>query len=169
MASSMHDTYITGLKNAHALEQQAVQLLSRQLERIENYPDHAAMIRTHLKESEIQSERLERILERHGTSNSMLKDFMTSLSGNLAALAHVPMQDEILKNTFANYAFEHFEIAAYKSLIALAEAVGDQQAIPVLRESLEEEVKTAKMIEAVIEKTTLEYAQREAAGQTAGI
>ncbi len=79
------------------------------------------------------------------------------------------MQDEILKNTFANYAFEHFEIAAYKSLIALAQDVGDRQSIPMLQQSLEEEVKTAKLIEASIEKVTLQYAHREAAGQTAGV
>ena len=33
------DTYISGLKNAHALEKQATQLIGRQLERIENYPE----------------------------------------------------------------------------------------------------------------------------------
>ena len=169
MANSLHDTYITGLKNAHALEKQAVQLLSRQLERLENYPEMSAMISTHIQESEVQADRLSSILERHGTSNSMLKDFVTSLSGNMAALAHMPMQDEVLKNTFANYAFEHFEIAAYKSLIALAEATGDTQSIPLLEQSMAEEVKTAKLIEASIEKTTLEYAHREAAGITAGV
>ena len=169
MANSLHDTYLTGLKNAHALEAQAIQLLSRQLERIENYPDHAMMLRTHLAESEQQQKRLEAILERHGTSHSMLKDFMTGLTGNISAMAHAPMQDEILKNTFANYAFEHFEIAAYRSLIALAEAAGVDQALPLLQQSLAEEEKTAELVGAVIEKTTLEYAQREAAGQTAGI
>ena len=169
MATSLHDTYLTGLKNAHALEKQAIQLLSRQLERLENYPEMSAMIRTHAQESEVQADRLSAILERHGTSNSVLKDFVTSLSGNMAAIAHMPMQDEVLKNTFANYAFEHFEIAAYKSLIALAQATGDTQSIPVLEESLAEEVKTAKLIEASIEKTTLEYAHREAAGVTAGV
>ena len=169
MATSMTETYIDGLKNAHALEKQAIQLLSRQLERVENYPDHQMMLRTHLHESEAQADRLEKILERHGTSNSVLKDFVTSLSGNMAALAHMPMSDEILKNTFANYAFEHFEIASYRSLIALAEAVGDAQSIPVLKESLAEEEKTAKLIGDVIEKTTLEFAHRAAAGETAGV
>lgn len=169
MASSVMDTYITGLKNAHALEKQAVQLLSRQEERLENYPDQLQLIRTHIRESEIQADRLMQILERHGTSNSALKDFVTQMSGNLAAFAHAPMQDEILKNTFANYAFEHFEIAAYKSLIALAQDVGDQQAIPLLQQSMEEEIKTAKLIEQSIEKVTLQYAHREAQGMTAGV
>ncbi len=44
------------------------------------------------------------------------------LMGNMAALAHAPAQDEILKNTFANHAFENYEIAVYDSLIAIAEA-----------------------------------------------
>jgi ferritin-like metal-binding protein YciE len=29
-------------------------------------------------------------------------------------MAHAPARDEIIKNTFANFVFEHFEIAAYK-------------------------------------------------------
>jgi ferritin-like metal-binding protein YciE len=169
MASSIHDTYITGLKNAHALEKQAVQLLSRQVERLENYPEMSAMMQQHIRESEMQADRLEQILERHGTSNSMLKDFATQLSGNLAALMHAPMQDEVIKNTFANYAFEHFEIATYKALIALAQETGDQQAIPMLQQSLAEEEKTAHWIGQRIEQTMLEYARREAAGMQAGV
>lgn len=31
---------------------------------------------------------------------------------------------EILKNSFANFAFENFEVAAYKSLLTVAEAGG---------------------------------------------
>ena len=41
------------------------------------------------------------------------------MMANLQAMAHSTADDEILKNTFANNAFENFQIAAYKSLIAL--------------------------------------------------
>ena len=169
MATSPRDTYITGLVNAHALENQAVSILSRQVERLESYPEMSDQIRLHIDESKAQAQRLEEILQSLGTSHSTLKDMVTSFTGNMAALAHAPMQDEVMKNTFANFAFEHFEIAAYKSLIALAEATGDTQSIPVLEQSMAEEVKTAKLIEASIEKTTLQYAQREEAGVTAGV
>ena len=37
--------------------------------------------------------------------------------GNLAAIGHAVMQDEVMKNTFASYAFEHFEIASYRALM----------------------------------------------------
>ena len=48
-----------------------------------------------------------------------------SIVGNLAALGHSTASDEVVKNTFANFAFEHYEIASYSSLLTLAELAGD--------------------------------------------
>ncbi len=169
MADTMLETYITGLKNAHALESQAIQLLRRQVERLENYPEMSAKIEQHIAESEMQQQRLEQLLERHGTSHSSLKDFVTGMMGNVAAMAHAPMQDEVVKNTFANYAFEHFEIATYRALIALAQAVGAEGDVSTLQESLAEEERMAEWIGQRIEQVVLEYAQREESGQTAGV
>jgi len=169
MASSAQDIYITGLKNAHALEMQAVQLLERQIERIENYPEMAARMKSHVEESRVQAERLQQILERYGTSHSALKDFGTGLMGNLAAMAHAPMQDEILKNTFANYAFEHFEIASYRGLMEMAQAAGDQEGLGLLKQSLEEEVKMAEFVGQNLPQTVQRYIQLETSGQKSGI
>ena len=169
MASSAQDIYITGLKNAHALETQAVQLLERQIERIENYPEMAARMKSHVEESRTQAQRLEQMLERHGTSQSALKDFGTGLMGNLAAMAHAPMQDEILKNTFANYAFEHFEIASYRALMEMAQAAGDQEGLGLLQQSLQEEVQMAEFVGQNLPQTVQRYIQLETSGQKSGI
>lgn len=53
-----------------------------------------------------------------------MKDTMMSLVGNMAALGHSAAPDEVLKNTFANFAFEDFEIASYTSLLILADLAG---------------------------------------------
>jgi ferritin-like metal-binding protein YciE len=169
MASSVQDIYITGLRNAHALENQAVQILSRQVERLENYPKLEAMMRQHIEESRTQAARIEQILERHGTSHSALKDMVTGFMGNMAALAHAPMQDEILKNTFSNFAFEHFEIASYKALLEMADAAGDGQAPQLLRMSLDEEVRMAQFIQDNLSETVRTYMRLESSGQTAGV
>ena len=169
MASSASDIYITGLKNAHALETQAVQLLSRQVERLENYPAMADQMRLHIDESKTQAQRLEEILQAHGTSHSSLKDMATGFMGNMAALAHAPMQDEVLKNTFANFAFEHFEIAAYRSLLIMAELAGDNSSPKLLTQSLNEEIRMAKWIEDNLDATTRKYMQLTASGQQAGV
>ncbi len=169
MASSIKDIYVDGLRNAHALEAQAAQLLERQVERLENYPAMVARMREHIEESRTQQKRLEQILKRLGTSHSSLKDMGAGLMGNMAALAHTPSQDEVLKNTFANYAFEHYEIASYRALIEMAQAAGDQESITLLRQTLQEEEKMAQWIGDHLPETVNTYVSRTTAGQKAGV
>ena len=109
-------------------------------------------IRLHIDESKAQAQRLEEILHSLGTSHSTFKDLVTSFTGNVAALAHAPMQDEVMKNTFANFAFEHFEIAAYRSLLTMAELAGDDSGPRLLQQSLGEEIRMAKWIEDNLER-----------------
>jgi ferritin-like metal-binding protein YciE len=151
------DTYITGLKNAHALEKQATQLLERQLERIENYPEVETVLRTHLRETEEQIRRIDELLHSFGEDRSLLKDLATQFSGNMAAIAHSVMQDEILKNHFANHAFENFEITSYVSLITMAEATGHNGHVSALRTTLREEEKTAQILRDMTPDLTLKF------------
>jgi ferritin-like metal-binding protein YciE len=163
------DTYTTGLRNQHAVENQAIELLERQVGRLEHYPDMADRMRRHIEESREQARRIEELLGSLGTSHSSVKDTMMSFMGNMAALAHAPAQDEVIKNTFANYAFEHFEMAAYKSLLELADLTGHTAAISALRQSLSEEEAMARWIDEHIAPTTRIYVERLTAGQTAGV
>ena len=160
----VHEAYHTGLRNMHALE-----LTQRQLERLENYPEMAAQLRQHNVESEAQAQRLTAILERHGTTASTTKNAVSSVMGNVAAALHAPAADEVLKNTFANFAFEHQEIAGYTSLIAMAEKLGDVASVPLLRQSLSEEQRMADWIGTHVVPTTQRFMELTAAGRKAGI
>lgn len=161
---TVKNIFITGLQNAHALEKEALQLMQRQVERFEHYPEMSDLLRTHIAETEGQVRRLDEMLHTFGEDRSLLKDMATQFMANMAAAGHMPMADEVLKNTFANHAFENFEIASYKSLIAMAEAAGHQRFIPALQETLREEEKTAQLIYDMIEPITLKYLSREAQG-----
>ncbi len=163
------DVYIVGLRNQHAVENQAIELLERQVGRLENYPEMEERMRRHIEESREQALRLEELLSQHGTSHSSLKDTMMSLVGNVAALGHGLASDEVIKNTFANFAFEHFEIASYTSLLTLADLVGHTAGRSALETSLREEKDMAAWILDHIDATTRRYVERSAAGQTAGI
>ncbi|MDB5382628.1 MAG: hypothetical protein JWO26_2260 [Rhodospirillales bacterium] len=163
------ELFLTGLRNQHAVENQAVSLLSRQVERLENYPEMEARMRQHIEESKQQAHRLEELLTGLGSSSSSLKDAGLSFMGNMAALAHTVAPDEVLKNTLANFAFEHFEIAAYKSLLALADTVGQSGSRSALEQSLSEEISMAQWIDQQIAPTTLRFLQRSRAGATAGV
>jgi ferritin-like metal-binding protein YciE len=172
MMSSTIDTareiYVTGLRNQHAIENQAIELLERQIGRLENYPEMTDRMRQHLEESKQQASRIEELLAGLNTSHSTLKDMVTSFMGNVAALGHAPASDEVVKNTFANYAFEHYEIAAYKGLLVVADSAGQQASAPVLQQSLKEEQAMAQWIEDHLKPTMLRYIERYAAGETAG-
>jgi ferritin-like metal-binding protein YciE len=163
------EIYITGLRNQHAVENQAIELLERQVGRLENYPEMEARMRRHIEESREQARRLEDLLSQFATSHSAMKDTMMSLVGNMAALGHSVAPDEVVKNTFANFAFEHYEIASYLSLLTLADVVGHSNGPAALRTSLKEEQDMAAWIADHIDATTRRFMQRSEAGQKAGV
>jgi ferritin-like metal-binding protein YciE len=161
------DVFITGLKNAHAMEKQALSMMAPQLERIENYPDVLQRMQQHKMETEGQVRRLEAVLERLGENPSGVKDTVMSAVGGLATLGHATAGDEILKNSFANFAFENYEIAAYNSLITLAEDAGLEEAIPPLQQNLEEEEDMANWLETHLPDVTHQYVMLREAGAEA--
>jgi ferritin-like metal-binding protein YciE len=163
----LQSVFITGLKNVHGVEHQALALIDRQLDHLTNYPEVADMLRKHRAETEQQIVRVEEMLDGFGESRSLLKDAALTVSGNLAAVAHVFAPDEILKNTFANFAFENFEAASYTSLIALADAGSFANATPLLQTSLSEEQAMAAWLESNTAALTLKYVERRAADETA--
>src|SRR3954465_388472 len=126
-----------------------------------DYPEVQARAQTHLRETEGQLNRLEQCLSSMGESSSTLKDTTQSVMGNMMALGHSMAGDEILKNTFANNAFEHFEIAAYKSLLTLCGPAGADSARALLEQSLKEEEAMASWVDQNVGKITLAYLNRE--------
>src|SRR5690349_19556789 len=162
------DTYETGLRNQHAVENQAIELLQRQIERLENYPAMAERMRQHVAETQEQARRLEELLSGLGTSESTVKDTIMSVVGNMAALMHTPAPDEVIKNSLANFAFENYEIASYKALLTLADLTGHSAAVSALQQSLREEEAMARWIDENLAGTVRTFIQRSSAGETAG-
>lgn len=160
----MRELFVVGLKNAHAVEKQALSIMTPQVSRIENYPEVADRLRLHIDETNGQIARLDELLAGFDTSGSALKDMGLSMSGSMAALAHSVAGDEIIKNSFANYAFEHFEIASYKSLLVMADDGGFSNATAALKQSLGEEESMAQWIDDNLAAVTRKYASLYAAG-----
>lgn len=160
MARSARDLFITGLRNAHAMENQAEEMLERQLDSLTDYPEILPRLRQHLDETRIQKRRIEEILGSLGETESTFKDMALSFMGAMQALGHAMAGDEVLKNAFANNAFENYEIAAYKSLLALNEEAG-ASAAGLLEQSLAEEQAMADWTESSVETVTMLYMRRQ--------
>jgi ferritin-like metal-binding protein YciE len=167
--NNTREIFVSGLKNAHAMENQALSIMKPQLSRIENYPDVADRLEQHIRETEGQIHRIEEILGSLNENASTLKDMALSFTGAMAALGHTVAGDEILKNSFANFAFENFEIAAYKSLIIIAEAGGFNAGAHGLQANLSEEKAMAEWLGANLAAVTTTFLSLSASGETAKI
>jgi ferritin-like metal-binding protein YciE len=167
--SETRSVFITGLRNAHAMENQALSIMKPQVSRIENYPDVARRLEQHITETDGQLRRLEELLSSLGEDNSTLKDLALSFTGSMAAMGHTMAGDEILKNSFANFAFENFEIAAYKSLLTVAELGGFPSSVSALTANLNEERAMARWLEDNLRAVTIKFASLREADEGAKI
>ena len=167
MALDMRSIYVSALQSTHALELQALQIMERQVERLERYPEMAQVLRQHIAETQGQRARLDEALEAVNEKPSAVKEGLLGFVGNMAALAHAPAQDEILKNSFANRAFENFEAAAYQSLLVITEAAGQTRFLTGFQQSLGEEQATAQKIADLVPAMTRRYIELSIAGEKA--
>lgn len=155
------------LRDAHAMEVHAIQMLEKQARRIENYPDLRNRILEHLEETRAQAEMLVRCIERHGTTSSPLKDSAAAFLGNVQALSGLFFGDEVVKGAIASYTFEHLEIAAYRSLIGAAEELGDGETARVCSEILRQEEAMAGWLERHLPEVTRQHLRRQSTGEPA--
>lgn len=139
MANENDSVLLRMLRHCHAAETQAEQILQRQMELAADLPELQARLKLHREETRDQRLRLETLLdERHGARDTW-KGVLMRVSGNLAAWRNVAAEHSELKNIFDTYAFEHLEIATYRTIIHLAEKEGDTAVAEKCRESLREE------------------------------
>ncbi len=164
---SLESEFMSWLRDAHAMEMQAIQILENQARRIENYPDLRSRILEHLEETRAQAEMLERCIEQHGTMSSPLKDSAAAFLGNMQALGGALMGDEVVKGVIASYTFEHLEIAMYRSLIGAAEKLGDAETARVCSEILRQEEAMAGWLERHLPEVTRQYLRRVGTGEPA--
>ncbi|MGV2186560.1 ferritin-like domain-containing protein [Rhizobium rhizogenes] len=155
--NKIRDVFVVGLRNAHAMEHQALSIMKPQLSRMESYPDIVAKLEQHIQETRGQIIRLESILDELDEDHSKLKDVALSLTGMVSAMGHTMAEDEVLKNSFANFAFENFEIAAYRSLLTIAEAGSFRAATTALQSNLAEEQAMAQWLDENLAAVTRKF------------
>ena len=133
------DVYLTGLRNQHAVETQAIGTIQNELPRMEAYPELHAKMQEDKARSEQQAARLDDLLARHGTAKSAAKEAVTGAVATVAGFVHGLASDEVMKNVLAAVGFKAYEIGSYKVLIALAAAAGANDDVSVLETSMKEE------------------------------
>jgi ferritin-like metal-binding protein YciE len=162
--ASAEENLMAWLRDAHAMETQAIQMLEGQAQRLENYPELRAKVQDHIEETRRQAEMVEECIDRRGGRTSGLKEMAAGFTGNMQAMSGILMSDEVMKGGIASYTFEHFEIANYRALIAAAEQVGDQQTRSTCEQILRQEEAMASWLSQHLPQVTRQYLERDATG-----
>jgi ferritin-like metal-binding protein YciE len=155
------------LRDAHAMEEQAEQMLRAQASRLEHYPALRARIEQHLEETLGQKELVAGCLDRLGSKPSTLKDLAAKATAMGQGFGGMLMTDEVVKGGMMSYVFENFEIATYTTLIAAAQAAADPETKRVCELILRQEQAMAKWLIEQMPDVVGRFLVRDAADMTA--
>lgn len=155
------DNFITWLRNAHAMEEQAVTLLTAQARRIESYPDLKDRVLEHLEETRGHVAALTEMLEKFAVTTPTFKDMTAKLAATAQGVGGLLVSDEVIKTMTTAFAFEHTEIASYKVLIAAADELDEPEAVAVFEHILSEEEDMAEWLNDNIDSITRIFLMRD--------
>ena len=139
MSDTSLDLYLTGLRNQHAVETQAIGTLQNEMTHTKAYPELLAKMQVDKDRSTTQAARLDQLLKKHDTAKSALKEAVSGAIATVAGFAHAASGDDVLRNVLAAIGFKAYEIASYKALITLANAASAGADVPTLEQSMAEE------------------------------
>lgn len=127
-----------------------------------DYPDLQAKLNEHVDVTRRHAYLIEGCIERLGGHPSAVKEVIGTMAGKVSGIANLPAKDTVIKNALGDYAAENFEIASYRSLIAAAEMVGDQETAGVCRRILRDEEEMAGWLGGHIATLTLGFLSGQA-------
>jgi ferritin-like metal-binding protein YciE len=139
------------LADAHAIEAQAIQLLSKGPD-IAGTSELATAFEGHLTETEGHSRLVERRLQARGSSPSTLKDAALRLGALNWGLFFAAQPDTPAKLAAFAYAFEHLEVAAYELLTRVARRAGDPETEQIAQTILAEERTAAARLHSLFDQ-----------------
>ncbi len=143
-AKTLHDLFIHALSDIYSAEKQLTKALPK-MARASTNEELAAAFRTHLEETQGQIERIDQMVEQDGLKLKRMK--CAAMEGLveegqeiIEEIAEGPVRDAGL--IAAAQKVEHYEIASYGTLCALAKHLGLTETGRLLHETLLEEKAT---------------------------
>jgi len=162
--SKFHELFVHELKDIYWAEKHLAKALPKMAKGATS-PELAEAIETHLKETEGQIERLEKVFESIGAKAVGKKcEAMEGLVEEGKEILEDTDKDTSVRDAgiiIASQKIEHYEIASYGSLVALAKKMGHDEAAKLLEETLEEEKKTDALLSQIAEEHVNESASEE--------
>ena len=140
-AGTLHDAFIEELRDTYDAEKQLTKALPK-LAKASANPTLRQAFEAHLQETQNQIERLEQVFE--GLDEKVRGKHCDGIAGIIEEGKSI-MEEDFDDSTMdacliaAGQRAEHYEMAAYGTLVAWAEAMGHTEAATLLQQTLDEE------------------------------
>jgi ferritin-like metal-binding protein YciE len=151
---TLQDLYIHSLSDIYSAEKQMTKSLPK-MARASTNPGLRSAFEAHLEETQGQIGRIDQVVEAGGIKLKRIK--CVAMEGLIEE--GLEQIDEIEKGPVLDTALiaaaqkvEHYEIAAYGSLIALAKQLGETDAVKLLGDTLKEEKATDEKLSLLAEE-----------------
>ncbi len=141
-SDDLRERLVTYLADAHAIEEQAIELLERGPDQA-GHPKLASLYAEHLDETRDHQELVAQRLAALGGSSSAFKDAAQRAGAVNWALFFQAQPDTPHKLAAFAYAFEHLEIAGYEELKRVAQRAADQTTVEAAERILGQEREAA--------------------------
>jgi ferritin-like metal-binding protein YciE len=152
-ATTLHDAFIDELRDTYDAERQLTKALPK-LAKAASSPELRQAFEAHLEETRVQIERLESVFE--NLDEKVRGKHCEGIAGIIEEGAAI-MKEDFDETTMdacliaAGQRAEHYEMAAYGTLVAWARAMGHDDAADILQETLDEEKAADEKLSALAE------------------
>jgi ferritin-like metal-binding protein YciE len=175
MESEVRELLVEELKDAYSAEKQAMRCMQKAL-KMASASALREGIQLHIEQTQVQIERVEQALEQLEARPG--RKVCEAMRGLVEEAQHEieerdekgPILDLVIVAGMQR--IEHYEIAAYGTNVALAEALGEKQVAKLLSETLEEEKQTDLKLTEVTQKAIMPEAlageEEEGGGERGG-
>ncbi|MDB5415415.1 MAG: hypothetical protein JWR10_3750 [Rubritepida sp.] len=164
MENEVRELLVEELKDAYSAEKQALRCMQKSARQASS-PELKQGIEMHIEQSTVQIERVEQALEllkaKPGRKVCMaMKGLVEEATEESGEHDKGPILDLVIVASMQR--IEHYEIAAYGTDIALAEALGETEIVELLKQTLEEEKATDLKLTEVTQSSLMAAAMSEA-------
>src|ERR1700742_3691185 len=164
MKSEVRELLTEELKDAYSAEKQALRCMQRAVRKA-SAEELREGIQLHIEQTQVQIERVEQAMEKLGVRPG--RKVCEAMRGLVEEATHEigeqegkgPILDLIIVASMQR--IEHYEIAAYGTDIALANALGENEVADLLSQTLEEEKQTDLKLTEVTEQHIMPAAMSE--------
>jgi len=168
MENEVKELLIEQTKDAYSAEKQALRCMQKTV-RMATATALREGIQLHIEQTQVQIERIQQIMEKMQIRPGRkvceaMRGLVEEAQHEISEHEKGPILDLVIVAGMQR--IEHYEIAAYGTNIALARALGNQDAVSLLSETLEEEKQTDLKLTEVTEQHIM--AEALAGGETGG-